>query len=77
MAFTLVLVILVLYVMSVAYWMAMSALVLLGLSRVAILFCLVIGCFGFGGLDTVRNTKVKGHAVRIWFGMMRFVNQID
>ena len=43
MAFTLVLIIWVLYVMSVAYWTAMLALVLLSLSRMVILFCFLVG----------------------------------
>ena len=48
MASTLVLIMWVLYVMSVASWMAVLAFVLLSLSRMVILFCLLVGCFGLG-----------------------------
>ena len=34
----------------------------LSLSRMVIFSCLLKGCFALGGLDTVRVTKVKGHA---------------
>ena len=37
-------------------------LLLLSLSRMVILFCLLVGCFGSGSFNTVRITKVQGHA---------------
>ena len=42
--------------------MVIMVLFLLNLSLMVTFFCFLIGCFILGVLDTVRNTKVKGHA---------------
>ena len=54
-----------LYVMSVACWMAMLALVLLSLSRMVILFCLLVGFFGLVGWIQFGLLRLRVMLMRI------------